>query len=200
MVLLIDNYDSFTFNLARYFVELGQEVEVVRNDQMSLYDIEQCSPSLLVYSPGPCTPNESGITLQAIREFKGKIPMFGVCLGHQAIAQEFGANIIRAENIMHGKVSNVLHSAHKMFAGIPTTFQVTRYHSLIVDENTLPDCFEVTARVAQSEQQEIMAIAHRSLPIWGVQFHPESHLTEFGHALLDNIVRLASQYTAEQAE
>ncbi|XOV79673.1 MAG: anthranilate synthase component II [Aestuariibacter sp.] len=191
MILLIDNYDSFTYNLARYLRELQCQVEVVRNDQISLAQIELLAPSLLVFSPGPCTPNQSGITLAAIERFKGKIPMLGVCLGHQSIAQVFGATIGRAKHIMHGKVSELTHTGHKMFAGIPATFQVTRYHSLIVQENTLPDCLEVTAQVHTEGFSEIMAFAHRQLPIWGVQFHPESHLTEYGHRLLNNIIELA---------
>lgn len=191
MILLIDNYDSFTFNLARYLCELGEQVDVVRNDQITLSDIDRLSPSLLVFSPGPCTPNESGITLQAIDRFKGQIPMLGVCLGHQAIAQVFGASVSRAKRIMHGKVSEVHHQGHKMFAGIPARFNVTRYHSLIVKEHSLPKDFEVTATTDDGDTQEVMAIAHKHLPVWGVQFHPESHLTEYGHQMLGNIIRLA---------
>lgn len=192
MILIIDNYDSFTFNLARYFSELGLNVEVVRNDQISVAEIAEINPSLLVFSPGPCTPLESGVTLDAIERYKGVIPMFGVCLGHQAIAHAFGASVVRAKHIMHGKVSRVEQFRHKMFTGIPESFQVTRYHSLIIEENTLPVCFEVTALVEKDGMKEIMAIAHKQLPIWGVQFHPESHLTEYGHQLLDNITQLAT--------
>lgn len=190
MLLLIDNYDSFSHNLARYFVELGQNVEVVRNDQIGIHDIEQLSPAFLVLSPGPCTPNEAGISLQCVQHFAGRIPMLGVCLGHQAIAQSFGASIVRANAIKHGKTSMVKHSQSKLFQRVESSFRVTRYHSLVVQRDTLSDDFEVTAWVdtPASHDQEIMAIEHKRLPLMGVQFHPESLMTEYGHQILDNFL------------
>ena len=193
-VLLIDNFDSFTFNLARYFEELECSVQVVRNNQISIAEVKKLRPDLIVISPGPCSPNEAGISLQLVQELSGKFPIFGVCLGHQVIAQVFGANVQRAAKVMHGKVSTVAHSGHKMFTGIPEKFTVTRYHSLVVDAQSLPAEFELSAVTASeiSQQTEIMAIAHKTLPLWGVQFHPESHLTEFGHQLLQNILDLVA--------
>ncbi|MCY7295312.1 anthranilate synthase component II [Alteromonas sp. a30] len=190
MILLIDNYDSFTFNLARYLVEIGQEVRVVKNDAIDLDEIETIAPSAMVFSPGPCTPNESGITLEAINRFHPQIPMLGVCLGHQAIAQSFGGKVVRAKSAMHGKVSSIRHNARGLFANLPTRYKVTRYHSLVVDQHHLPAHFEITAWTEDDNGalDEIMAIQHKFLPIYGVQFHPESLLTEHGHKLLQNFI------------
>lgn len=185
MLLLIDNYDSFTWNLYQYFCELGAEVVVKRNDEISLADIEQLAPEKLVISPGPCTPNEAGISLAAINHFAGKLPILGVCLGHQAIAQAFGATIVRAEQVMHGKTSAITHGGSGVFRGLNNPLTVTRYHSLLIAPETLPDCFEITA---WTDKQEIMGIRHRSLALEGVQFHPESILSEQGHALLANFL------------
>lgn len=190
MILLIDNYDSFTFNLSRYLIEIGHDVQVVKNDAITLEQIEALTPTALVFSPGPCTPNESGITLQAIERFHTSIPMLGVCLGHQAIAQSFGGNIVRAKKAMHGKVSKIQHHATGIFTEIPKPFNVTRYHSLVIDQQSLPNDFEITAWTEDGVGgiEEIMAIQHKTLPIHGVQFHPESLLTEHGHKLLQNFV------------
>ncbi|MCF2947622.1 aminodeoxychorismate/anthranilate synthase component II [Paraglaciecola aquimarina] len=194
MLLLIDNYDSFTHNLAHYFIELGQEVQVVRNDEISCTDIENINPEYLVLSPGPCTPNQAGITLQAIKQFAGKIPILGVCLGHQAIGQVFGASVINAQQVRHGKTSKVFHQLSDLFEQVASPFQATRYHSLLLDINTIPDCFNITAWCNQSEieelgkQSEVMAIEHKFMQIYGVQFHPESLLTEFGHKILKNFL------------
>lgn len=186
MLLLIDNYDSFTWNLYQYFCELGEEVLVKRNDEIELDDIERLAPKKLVISPGPCTPTEAGISLAAINHFAGQLPILGVCLGHQAIAQAFGATIVRAEQVMHGKTSSISHNGSGVFRGLNNPLTVTRYHSLIVDPDTLPDCFEVTA---WTDKQEIMGIRHRALDLEGVQFHPESILSEQGHALLANFLQ-----------
>ena len=185
MLLLIDNYDSFTWNLYQYFCELGAEVVVKRNDEIDLADIELLAPEKLVISPGPCTPNEAGISLAAINHFAGKLPILGVCLGHQAIAQAFGATIVRAEQVMHGKTSAITHSGSGVFRGLNNPLTVTRYHSLLIAPETLPDCFDITA---WTDKQEIMGIRHRSLALEGVQFHPESILSEQGHALLANFL------------
>ena len=185
MLLLIDNYDSFTWNLYQYFCELGADVVVKRNDEITLAEIEQLAPQRLVISPGPCTPNEAGISLAAIRQFSGQIPLLGVCLGHQAIAQAFGATIVRASQVMHGKTSEIRHNGSGVFRGLKDPLTVTRYHSLVIDPNTLPDEFEVTA---WTDKHEIMGIRHRSLAVEGVQFHPESILSEQGHALLANFL------------
>ncbi|WP_133470803.1 anthranilate synthase component II [Paraglaciecola marina] len=200
MLLLIDNYDSFTHNLARYFVELGQDVKIVRNDQISCDDIAALAPQHLVFSPGPCTPNEAGITLEAIRHFAGKIPILGVCLGHQAIGQVFGARVINANKIIHGKTAQVFHSSSNLFKGISSPFRATRYHSLLLQAQTIPKEFKVTAWCGEEQfhheltadikvEGEVMAIEHNSLPIFGVQFHPESLLTEYGHELLNNFLK-----------
>ena len=191
MLLIIDNYDSFTYNLYQYFCELGTEVKVVRNDEITLEEIEALSPSHLVISPGPCTPNEAGISLEAIRHFAGKLPLLGVCLGHQAIAQAFGGNVIRAKQVMHGKTSQIRHNNKSVFVGLNMPLTVTRYHSLIVEAESLPDCFEITAWTenAAGEMDEIMGYQHRTLPIDAVQFHPESIKTEQGHELLANFLR-----------
>ncbi len=185
MLLLIDNYDSFTWNLYQYFCELGADVVVKRNDEITLSEIEQLAPQRLVISPGPCTPNEAGISLAAIRQFSGQIPLLGVCLGHQAIAQAFGATIVRAGQVMHGKTSDIMHNESGVFRELKKPLTVTRYHSLVIDPTTLPDEFEVTA---WTDTHEIMGIRHRSLAVEGVQFHPESILSEQGHALLANFL------------
>ncbi|HHQ6552394.1 TPA: aminodeoxychorismate synthase component II [Serratia fonticola] len=189
MLLLIDNYDSFTYNLYQYFCELGAEVLVKRNDELQLADIERLAPQHLVISPGPCTPNEAGISLAAIRHFAGKLPILGVCLGHQALGQAFGADVVRAREVMHGKTSAIRHHNLGVFKGLNNPLTVTRYHSLILDAATLPDCFEVTAwSERDGEQDEIMGIRHRTLALEGVQFHPESILSEQGHQLLGNFL------------
>ncbi|HDN6408703.1 TPA: aminodeoxychorismate synthase component 2 [Salmonella enterica subsp. enterica serovar Bareilly] len=186
MILLIDNYDSFTWNLYQYFCELGTEVQVRRNDALTLAHIDALNPQKIVISPGPCTPNDAGISLAVIRHYAGRIPMLGVCLGHQAMAQAFGASVVRAAKVMHGKTSPVTHNGQGVFRGLPSPLTVTRYHSLIVDPATLPECFEITA---WSETQEIMGIRHREWDLEGVQFHPESILSEQGHALLENFLQ-----------
>ena len=185
MILLIDNYDSFTWNLYQYFCELGASVTVKRNDDITLDDIDALSPDKIVISPGPCTPDEAGISLDVIRRYAGQTPLLGVCLGHQAIAQAFGARIVRAEKVMHGKTSPITHQQQGVFRGLNNPLTVTRYHSLLIDPTTLPDCFEVTAR---SETGEIMGIRHREWDLEGVQFRPESILGEQGHALLANFL------------
>lgn len=190
MLLLIDNYDSFSWNLYQYFCELGSDVCVRRNDDISLDDIAALKPAHLVISPGPCTPDESGISLAAIREFAGKLPILGVCLGHQAIAQAFGARVVRARQVMHGKTSAIEHNDGGVFNGLNHPLTVTRYHSLIVERHSLPDCFQVTAwSLRDGEQDEIMGFRHTSLPLEGVQFHPESILSEQGHQLLANFLK-----------
>ncbi|QWL57168.1 aminodeoxychorismate synthase component II [Aeromonas jandaei] len=190
MLLLIDNYDSFTWNLVQYFGALGQEVEVRRNDELTLTDIEQLSPRFLVISPGPCTPNEAGISLDAITHFAGKLPILGVCLGHQSLAQAFGARVVRARQVMHGKTSLIRHRGEGVFCGLKDPLRVTRYHSLVVERETLPDCFEITAwsEHVDGSFDEIMGLRHKTLNIEGVQFHPESILSEQGHLLLANFL------------
>jgi len=185
MILLIDNYDSFTWNLYQYFCELGAQVEVRRNDELTLADIETLAPQKIVISPGPCTPDESGVSLAVIAHYAGKLPILGVCLGHQAIAQVFGATIVRAAKVMHGKTSPITHAGSGVFSGLNNPLTVTRYHSLVIDPTTLPDCFEVTA---WSESDEIMGIRHKVWDLEGVQFHPESILSEQGHQLLRNFL------------
>ncbi|MFQ9623415.1 MAG: aminodeoxychorismate synthase component 2 [Enterobacteriaceae bacterium] len=185
MILLIDNYDSFTWNLYQYFCELGAVVLVRRNDELTLEEIAALMPEKIVISPGPCTPNESGISLAVIARYAGQVPLLGVCLGHQAIAQVFGATIVRAAKVMHGKTSPIYHNGQGVFQGLNNPLTVTRYHSLLIDPATLPECFEVTAR---SESGEIMAIRHREWDLEGVQFHPESILSEQGHQLLANVL------------
>lgn len=189
MLLMIDNYDSFTFNLVHYFESLGQDVIVRRNDQISLEEIAELAPDYLVISPGPCDPNSAGISLAAIAEFAGRIPLLGVCLGHQCIAQHFGASVVKANKVMHGKTSVIEHTQKGLFDNIKPELTVTRYHSLVVKPDTLPECLEVTAWLENHNQQtEIMALAHKHLPIASVQFHPESVLTEQGHQLLQNFL------------
>ncbi len=191
MLLMIDNFDSFTWNLVRYFQELGTEVQVYRNNAITLEKIESLQPSHLVISPGPCTPTEAGISVPAIEYFAGKLPILGVCLGHQSIGQAFGAEVVRARQVMHGKTSMIEHSGVGVFHGLDNPLEVTRYHSLLLRSETLPDCLEVTAWTTneQGEPDEIMAIRHRELAIQGVQFHPESVLTRQGHQLLDNFLQ-----------
>ncbi|WP_380183348.1 aminodeoxychorismate synthase component II [Kalamiella sp. sgz302252] len=190
MLLLIDNYDSFTWNLYQYFCEAGAEVLVQRNDELTLEQISALRPDRLVISPGPCTPNEAGISLAAIREFAGKIPVLGVCLGHQAIAQAFGARVVRAREVMHGKTSLIEHNNSGVFTNLNNPLRVTRYHSLIVEAASLPDDFEVTAwSLRDGQPDEIMGLRHRYLPLEGVQFHPESILSEQGHPLLENFLK-----------
>lgn len=186
MILMIDNYDSFTYNLVQYLGELGADVAVFRNDEISIERIGELKPSHIVLSPGPCTPTEAGITLGAIERFAGKVPVLGVCLGHQAIGQAFGGKVVRAGRVMHGKTSRVHHDEKGVFKAIPNDFVATRYHSLVVENSSLPACLEVTAR---SEDGEIMGLRHRSLAVEGVQFHPEAMLTEHGHELLDNFLK-----------
>jgi para-aminobenzoate synthetase component 2 len=185
MIIMIDNYDSFTYNLVQFVGELGEELQVYRNDKITVEEIERLSPDYLMISPGPCTPNEAGISMDVIRHFAGKIPILGVCLGHQSIGQVFGGKVIRAHRLMHGKTSEVYHDGKTIFEGIPSPFTAARYHSLIVEEETIPDVLEVTARTAEGE---IMAIRHREYPIEGVQFHPESIITEHGKQLLRNFL------------
>ena len=186
MLLLIDNFDSFTHNLARYLTELGACVKVVRDNALSIADIEALSPSHLVISPGPCTPNESGISVEAIKHFAGKIPLLGVCLGHQAIGQVFGASVIGAKEIKHGKTSALFHKNRGLFNGFEQGYAVTRYHSLVLDENHFPYVLNIDAWcVTDDGEKEIMGISHNALPIWGVQFHPEYLLTEYGHDILN---------------
>jgi anthranilate synthase component 2 len=185
MLLMIDNYDSFTYNLVQYLAEIGQEVEVIRNDKISIKEIKKLNPQYIVISPGPCTPNEAGISLDLIESFKGKIPILGVCLGHQSIGQAFGGKIIHAQTIMHGKTSKISHNNLGVFSGIKNPFTATRYHSLVIDRKSLPDCFDITA---WTDDNEIMGIKHKELAIEGVQFHPESILSEHGHDLLKNFL------------
>ncbi|EQB7868057.1 aminodeoxychorismate synthase component 2 [Citrobacter amalonaticus] len=185
MILLIDNYDSFTWNLYQYFCELGADVQVKRNDELTLSQIDALQPQKIVISPGPCTPDDAGISLEVIRHYAGRSPILGVCLGHQAMAQAFGAAIVRAEKVMHGKTSPIHHTGQGVFQGLTNPLTVTRYHSLVIDPTTLPDCFEVTA---WSETQEIMGIRHTVWDLEGVQFHPESILSEQGHQLLANFL------------
>ncbi|MGW8959289.1 aminodeoxychorismate/anthranilate synthase component II [Paenibacillus sp. NPDC055715] len=186
MILVIDNYDSFTYNLVQYLGELGEEVTVRRNDEIDLKGIEELAPEHILISPGPCTPNEAGISLDVISHFKGRIPIFGVCLGHQAIGQAFGGNVIRAERLMHGKTSPILHHNTSVFEGLPSPFTATRYHSLLVERESLPECLEITAETAEGE---IMGLRHKEFAVEGVQFHPESIITDYGHQLLRNFLK-----------
>ena len=190
MLLMIDNYDSFTYNLVQYFAELGQQVKVVRNDAIGLQEIAQMKPDHIVLSPGPCTPNEAGISLKVVEEFAGKIPLLGVCLGHQTIGQAYGGKIVRASDIMHGKTSPVHHHDQHMFKDCTQPFTATRYHSLVIEKASLPECLQVTAWTETEDGQidEIMGVRHKELAVEGVQFHPESILTDFGHHVLKNFV------------
>ena len=185
MVLMIDNYDSFTYNLVQYLGELGAAVQVVRNDEVTVDEVERLRPERIVISPGPCSPNEAGISLETIRRLGGVVPLLGVCLGHQAIGQAFGGKVVHAKTLMHGKTSLIHHAGGGVFRGLPSPFVATRYHSLAVEREALPDCLEVTA---WTEDGEIMGLAHKSFAVQGVQFHPESILTEHGHALLRNFL------------
>lgn len=188
MLVMIDNYDSFTYNLVQYLGELGEEVKTFRNDAITIEEIEDLNPDRIMLSPGPCTPNEAGISLAVIKHFSGKLPLMGVCLGHQAIGQAFGGNIVHAKQIMHGKTSMVTHTDVGVFKGLPSPYQVTRYHSLVVERDSLPDCLEVTA---WTDDGEIMGVRHKELLIEGVQFHPESILTHHGHALLESFLKMS---------
>ena len=185
MLLMIDNYDSFTYNLVQYFGELGQDVRVHRNDEITVDEVAAMKPDHIVISPGPCTPNEAGISVATIQRFAGQIPILGVCLGHQSIGQAFGGRIVRAKQLMHGKTSQVFHNDTSVFRGLPNPFTATRYHSLVIERESIPDCLEITAWTADGE---IMGVRHKTLAVEGVQFHPESILTEHGHAMLGNFV------------
>jgi len=187
MLLMIDNYDSFTYNLVQYFLELGEEVKVIRNDKLTLEDIENLAPDRLVISPGPCTPKEAGISVAAIQKFAGKIPLLGICLGHQAITEAFGGNVVRADRLMHGKTSPIEHDGRGLYQGLANPFTATRYHSLIAERASFPDSLKMTA---WTEEKEIMGLQHRELPVWGVQFHPESILTTAGMDLLNNFLKM----------
>lgn len=194
MLLMIDNYDSFTFNIVQYLAQLGEEVKVVRNDEISVADIAALRPDRIVVSPGPCSPEEAGISVAAIKEYAGKIPLLGVCLGHQSIGAAFGGKVVRSVSLMHGKTSPIHHDGKELFSGLPNPFNATRYHSLVVERGSLPDCLEMTAWV---DNGEIMGLRHKELPVWGVQFHPESILTEGGMELLDNFIKLSRQYPVQ---
>jgi anthranilate synthase component II len=194
MVLMIDNYDSFTYNLVQYLQTLGADVKVVRNDELTVAEIEALNPSGIVISPGPCTPNEAGVSVDLIRELGARIPILGVCLGHQSIGQAYGGDVVRAGRIMHGKTSLIRHGGQGVFAGLPDGYEATRYHSLVVDRDTLPDSLEITAWTENDDGsiEEIMGLRHRDHPVEGVQFHPESILTEHGHTLLKNFLARAA--------
>jgi len=186
MLLMIDNYDSFTYNLVQYFGELGEEVTVFRNDEIDLAGVAAQKPDHIVITPGPCTPTEAGVSVPVIKEFAGKVPLLGVCLGHQSIGQAFGGKIIHAKQVMHGKTSLIHHADKGVFRGLPNPFQATRYHSLVIERESIPDCLEITA---WTEDGEIMGVRHKTLAVEGVQFHPESILTEHGHKMLENFLK-----------
>ena len=188
MLVMIDNYDSFTYNLVQYLGELGEDVKTFRNDEITLAEIEALNPDRIMLSPGPCTPNEAGVSLKVVDYFAGKLPLMGVCLGHQSIGQAFGGKIVHAKNIMHGKTSMMTHTGAGVFLGLPSPYQITRYHSLVIEKASLPDCLEVTA---WTDDGEIMGVRHKQFLIEGVQFHPESILTDHGHALLENFLKLS---------
>jgi anthranilate synthase component 2 len=189
MILMIDNYDSFTYNIVQYLSELGAEVQVNRNDEITIDEIETLAPSKIVISPGPCTPNEAGISLAVVKEFAGHIPILGICLGHQSIGQAFGGDVVRAEQVMHGKTSLMYHNSHGVFANLPNPFQATRYHSLVVAADSLPDCLELTCWTEKDgEPHEVMGFRHKEKAVEGVQFHPESIMTDTGHDLLGNFL------------
>ena len=190
MILMIDNYDSFTYNVVQYLGELKADVNVVRNDEITVAEIAELQPQKIVISPGPCTPNEAGVSVETINTFAGKIPLLGICLGHQSIGQAFGGDIVRARQVMHGKTSPIYHADKGVFKGLNNPYQATRYHSLVIDKNTLPDCLEVTAWTQNDDgsMDEIMGVRHKTLDVEGVQFHPESILTEHGHDLLRNFL------------
>lgn len=191
MILMVDNYDSFTYNVVQYLAELKADVHVYRNDQITIAEIEQLAPEKIVISPGPCTPNEAGISVEAIKYFAGKIPILGICLGHQSIGQAFGGEIVRAKQVMHGKTSMIHHNSSGVFANLSNPYEATRYHSLVINQNTLPDCLEVTAWTQNDDGSidEIMGVRHKQLALEGVQFHPESILTQHGHDLLENFLK-----------
>ena len=191
MLLMIDNYDSFTYNLVHYYAELGQEVKVVRNDELSIEDIKLLNPEFIVLSPGPCTPNEAGICVSVLEQLSGEYPIFGVCLGHQSLGQAFGGKVIRAKTIMHGKTSMIHHNGKGAFTGLPSPFEATRYHSLVVEQESLPECLEITAWTQHEDGSldEIMGLRHKTMRVEGVQFHPESILTQHGHDLLNNFLK-----------
>ena len=191
MLLMIDNYDSFTYNVVQYLGELGADVKVVRNDEISCEDIAALNPDHIVISPGPCTPDEAGISLQVVKAFAGKIPLLGICLGHQSIGQAFGGDVVRAREVMHGKTSMIYHSSTGVFSGLKNPYEATRYHSLVVARDSLPDCFDITAWTQHEDgsMDEIMGLRHKVLAVEGVQFHPESILSEFGYELLDNFLK-----------
>ena len=191
MILMVDNYDSFTYNVVQYLAELKADVHVYRNDQITIAEIEQLAPEKIVISPGPCTPNEAGISVEAIKYFSGKIPILGICLGHQSIGQAFGGEIIRAKQVMHGKTSMIHHNSSGVFANLTNPYEATRYHSLVIDQKTLPDCLELTAWTQNDDGSidEIMGVRHKQLAVEGVQFHPESILTQHGHDLLENFLK-----------
>ena len=194
MLLMIDNYDSFTYNLVQYFGELGADVQVYRNDEITVEHVGELAPEHIVISPGPCTPNEAGVSVETIKQYAGKIPILGVCLGHQSIGQAFGGDVIRAKQVMHGKTSPVYHKSQGVFAGLAIPFKATRYHSLVLDQTTLPECLEVTAWTQNEDGsiEEIMGVRHKTLQVEGVQFHPESILTENGHEMLANFLKRRS--------
>lgn len=187
-LFMLDNYDSFTYNIVQYFGELGAEVIVARNDEISIEEIEAMDPDLICVSPGPCTPAEAGISIEVIKHFAGKIPILGVCLGHQSIGAAFGGHVIRAKQLMHGKTSTITHHGTDIFTDIPSPYTVTRYHSLAIERDTLPECLEITA---ETDDGEIMAVAHKELPVFGVQFHPESVLSDYGHELFNSFLKYA---------
>jgi anthranilate synthase component 2 len=201
MMLMIDNYDSFTYNLVQYFGELGMELVVHRNDEITLEEIEKLAPSHIVISPGPCSPKEAGISIALVKHFAGRIPILGVCLGHQSIGEAFGGKTIRARKVMHGKISPIHHSGKGVFTSFDSPFEATRYHSLVVDQQTLPDCLEVTAwtQDEKGQREEIMGVRHKDLPVEGVQFHPESILSENGHALLKNFLDAGDRFNQGKA-
>ena len=192
MLLMLDNYDSFTYNIVQYFGELDQEVKVVRNDQVTLAEIERWQPKYLVIGPGPCSPSEAGISIPAIQHFAGKIPLLGVCLGHQAIGQAFGGKIIRAKTVMHGRLSDMYHNDTGIFSNLPSPFSATRYHSLVIDQSSVPECLEVNCWTQEQDgsMEEIMGVKHKTLPIEGVQFHPESILSQHGHQIFKNFLEI----------
>ena len=191
MLLMVDNYDSFTYNVVQYLGELGADVKVVRNDEISCDDIVKLAPEKIVISPGPCTPNEAGISLELVERFAGKIPLLGICLGHQSIGQAFGGKVVRAREVMHGKTSPIYHNSTGVFTGLKNPYEATRYHSLVVERESLPECFDITAWTQHEDgsMDEIMGLRHKTLAVEGVQFHPESILTEFGYELLDNFLK-----------
>ena len=191
MILMVDNYDSFTYNVVQYLAELNADVQVHRNDQITIAEIEQLAPEKIVISPGPCTPNEAGISVEVIRHFSGQIPILGICLGHQSIGQAFGGEIVRAKQVMHGKTSMIYHNNVGVFSGLTNPYEATRYHSLVINQDTVPDCLEITAWTQNDDGSidEIMGVRHRQLAVEGVQFHPESILTQHGHDLLNNFLK-----------